>query len=117
MKQDKLIAYCELKMQHRQLEEQLDALREEIIRAYPSDTEFRLPEFTLKIVYQEKRHYDDRQLLEALPDPELWKGLYRADSAKIAALVKTGLLSDKALEGTYWTTKTPYLYVDPAYQA
>jgi len=113
MNVDKLARYCQLKARAKQTEEELDQLRREITEEFSEDAEFGFADFSLKIVYQEKRHYNDRLLVEALPDPELWRVLFKADPAKISALVKAGLLTDKALEGTYTTTRTPYLYVNP----
>ncbi|MFC5407032.1 hypothetical protein [Cohnella soli] len=114
MEQKKLVRYCELKAQQKQIEDELESLRKEIISAYSADAQFELEKFTLKLVYQDKRQYDDVRLFEAVPDPELWKAVSKADSAKIGALLKANLLSDKALEGTYHIVRTPYLYVQPA---
>jgi|GEM_PF-1127352 len=113
MNVDKLTRYCQLKAQIKQTEDELEQLRREITNEISQDAEFAFGDYTLKIVYQEKRHYNDQQLAAALPDPELWRALFKADAAKISALVKTGLLSEKSLEGTYTTTRTPYLYVTP----
>ncbi|RKP46703.1 hypothetical protein D7Z26_24145 [Cohnella endophytica] len=111
MEERKLKRFCELKTQQKKIEEELEELRKEIIAAYPGDVQFQLDGYTLKIIYQDKRHYDDAKLFEAVPDPELWKALFKADSSKISAFVKTSLLSEKLLEGTYKTSRTPFLYV------
>lgn len=112
MEDYKLTRFCELKMQHKKLEEEMEALRQEIIGAYSADVQFQLQDYTLKLVYQEKKQYNDQLLFEAVPDPELWKALFKADSAKISALVKTNIISEKLLEGTYRVTRTPFLYVN-----
>jgi hypothetical protein len=112
MEDGKLVRFCELKMQQKKLEEELEALRQEIIGAYPTDVQFQLQDYTLKLVYQERKQYNDQLLFEALPDPELWKALFKADSAKISALVKANILSEKLLEGTYRVARTPFLYVN-----
>jgi len=113
MNADKLVRFCQLKTQIKQWEDELEELRREITRDYPQDSEFQLDDYTLKVLYQERKHYNDQLLIEALPDPDLWKVLFKADSAKISALVKANLLTEKSLEGTYTTTRTPYLYVTP----
>lgn len=113
MNADKLVRFCQLKTQIKQWEDELEELRREIARDYPQDSEFQLDDYTLKVLYQERKHYNDQLLIEALPDPDLWKVLFKADSAKISALVKANLLTEKSLEGTYTTTRTPYLYVTP----
>jgi hypothetical protein len=112
MEHYKLARFCELKVQQKKLEDELESLRQEIITAYTHDTELPLQDYTLKIIYQEKKHYNDKLLFDALPDPELWKVICKADPAKIAALVKTDILSEKLLEGTYRITRTPYLYIN-----
>ena len=113
MRQERLMLYCQLKEEQKRIEDALDTLREEIIAAYATDAEFQLPNYTLKIIYQEKKVYDDQLVFAALPDPELWKAVCKADPSKIAALVKTNLLPEQLLEGTYRTTRTAYLYVHP----
>ncbi|TFE25838.1 hypothetical protein [Cohnella luojiensis] len=113
MENAKLTRFCELKMQQKKLEEELESLRQEIIAAYPADVQFQLENYTLKLIYQDKKHYNDQLLIDALPDPELWKVLFKADAAKISALIKANLLTEKSLEGTYRVTRTPFLYVSP----
>ncbi|MFC4306842.1 hypothetical protein [Cohnella boryungensis] len=111
MNVDKLARYCQLKARLKQAEDELDQLRKEIVSEFAQDAEFSFDDYTLRIVYQEKRHYNDQLLVETLPDPELWRVLFKADSAKISALVKAGLLTEQSLDGTYTTVRTPYLYV------
>ncbi|MFD0674070.1 hypothetical protein [Cohnella sp. GCM10027633] len=113
MRPERLALYCQLKEEQKRIEDALDKLREEIVSANAADAEFKLPNYTLKIIYQEKKVYDDQLVFAALPDPELWKAVCRADPSKIAALVKTNVLPERLLEGTYRTTRTPYLYVHP----
>jgi len=113
MNVDKLARYCQLKARLKETEDELDRLRREITNEITEDAEFSFADYSLKIVYQEKRHYNDQSLIRVLPDPELWKLLFKADPAKISALVKAGLLTEKSLEGTYSTFRTPYLYVNP----
>ncbi|MFC5530928.1 hypothetical protein [Cohnella yongneupensis] len=113
MRPERLTLYCQLKEEQKRIEDALETLREEIIAAYATDAELKLPDYTLKIIYQEKKVYDDQQVFAALPDPELWKAVCRADPTKINALVKSKLLPEQLLEGTYRTTRTAYLYVQP----
>ncbi|WP_239618550.1 hypothetical protein [Cohnella mopanensis] len=113
MNADKLVRFCQLKTQIKQWEDELEELRREITNHCTQDSEFRLDDYTLKVLYQERKHYNDQLLIDALPDPDLWKVLFKADPAKISALVKANLLAEKSLEGTYTTTRIPYLYVAP----
>lgn len=48
--------FCELKVQHKKLEEELESLRRQIIAEFPEDTEVYLDDYTFKIVYQEKKY-------------------------------------------------------------
>jgi hypothetical protein len=113
MQQEKVYLYCQLKREQQRIEEALAKLRNEIIEAYPEDTEIRLQDGSLKIIYQEKKVYDDPLVFSALPDPELWKVICKTDASKIAALVKAKVMDEDWLEGTYRTTRTAYLYVHP----
>ncbi|MBW5448010.1 hypothetical protein GE107_18295 [Cohnella sp. CFH 77786] len=112
MDETKLARYCELKTEIGRMEDELDALREEIIDAYTDDAEVEVGPYKLKIIYQEKKQYNEQLLFEALPDPELWKHVSKADASRIAALIKANVLSEKLIRGTYRISRTPYLYVD-----
>jgi hypothetical protein len=112
MDEHKLARYCELKTQISKMEDELDTLREEIIDLYPDDTEVEVGEYKLKIIYQDKKQYNEQLLYDALPDPELWKHVSKADPSKISALIKGNVLSEKLIRGTYRVSRTPYLYVD-----
>jgi hypothetical protein len=111
MNEAKLARYCELKGMLGELEDELDTLRGEIIEAYEDDTEVAVGAYKLKVIYQEKKQYNEQLLFEALPDPELWRHVSKADPAKISAMVKAGVLSPRLLEGTYRVSRTPYVYV------
>ena len=113
LRPERLALYCQLKAEQKRIEDALDKLRDEIIAAYPDDAELRVEPYTLKVIYQEKKSYDDERLFAALPDPELWKAVGKADPAKISALVKSKLLPEQLLDGTYRTSRTAYLYVHP----
>ncbi|MNI09994.1 hypothetical protein D3C73_630840 [compost metagenome] len=56
-------------------------------------SEIELGGYRVKTVFQERKEYDDIKLYEALPDPEVWRMLSKADSSKVASLIK---LSDQA---------------------
>lgn len=103
--------YCELKEQRDKLDEELENLREELIAAHAESCELRIGEYTLKILYQEKRKYMEQQLFDALPDPSLWKHVSKPDGAKISALVRANVLPEKLLQGTYEIVRMPYVYV------
>lgn len=111
---DKLLLerYCELKIQTDKWEEELSELREQIIAAYDDHAELDAGAYKLKIIYQEKKQYNEQMLFDALPDPQLWKHVSKADPAKISALIKANVLPEQLLKGTYRVSRTPYIYVN-----
>jgi isocitrate dehydrogenase kinase/phosphatase len=111
MDYNKLIRYCDLKMQQKKIEEEIENLRKDLLTLYQQSADIEIKDYTLKIVYQDKKVYNDMLLFESLPDPELWKHISKVDNAKISALIKANIISEDMLEGTYSVTKTPYLYV------
>ncbi|CAM4372322.1 hypothetical protein PATA110616_11030 [Paenibacillus tarimensis] len=99
----KLRRYYELKQQIKQLSDELAELRDELI-GYCMEHEVRQLEAggcKLTLVVQQRREYDDAKLLSALPEPELWRMLSRADTAKVASLVKLNVLTEEQIKDTY----------------
>jgi hypothetical protein len=111
MDYNKLIRYCDLKLQQKKIEEEMEELRKDIVAIHPESAELEIQQYTLKIVYQEKKAFDEERLFAALPDPELWKHISKADSSKISALLKAKIITEDMLEGTYTASRVPYLYV------
>ncbi|KIL40943.1 hypothetical protein SD70_09880 [Gordoniibacillus kamchatkensis] len=111
MDYNKLVRYCDLKLRHKEIEEELEELRKEIVAMYQDSSDIKINDYTLKIVYQDKKSYDNQKVFDSLPDPELWKNVSKVDGAKITALIKAEILSEAMLEGTYTVSKVPYLYV------
>ncbi|WP_159888300.1 hypothetical protein [Paenibacillus puerhi] len=108
---NKLARYCELKEQQKRLEDELESIRKDIVAMYAETSEVKINDYTLKIIYQEKKQFNDQLLFEALPDPELWKNISKVDPAKISALLKADIITGEMLEGTYSTIRIPYVYV------
>lgn len=109
--ENKLATYYELKQRHRELEEQLNELREELVGWFNEPIQTTYGGYKLRISLQERRDYDDQLLYERLPDVALWRMMSRADSAKITGLLKLNVLTEDLLEGTYKIKKIPHVYV------
>ncbi|MFD0868096.1 Uncharacterised protein [Chlamydia abortus] len=109
--EEKLKAYFDLKEQQRQIERDLERLRNELLRIFPEQTDSDLGEYRLKIGIQERREYRDEDLYNRFNDDALWKLMSKADPAKITGLIKLGVVKEEALQGTYEIKKVPYVQV------
>ncbi len=99
--------YYQQKQKAKEIEQELSSLREELL-AYCSEHEVAELEqggHRLKVVTQERKEYDEQKLFDTLPDLELWRMLSRPDSAKIASLIKLGVIAEERIRHTY-TSKT-----------
>lgn len=106
--------YFELKQRKKAIDEELSALRDEIIAMIKEEGVDMIGagDYTAKLVTQSKKEYDDEKLYRSLPDPEVWKMISKADSAKIAALLKLKVISEATIEHTYDMKKTDLLIVN-----
>ncbi|MOA49133.1 hypothetical protein D3C78_1719820 [compost metagenome] len=75
-------------------------------------SEIELGGYRVKTVFQERKEYDDIKLYEALPDPEVWRMLSKADSSKVASLIKLNVISEDKIIDTYFVKKVTLLQVD-----
>lgn len=101
----------QLRELQKQVEAELEHLRQEILTRYPAAGKVELGDYRLTITYQERRDYHDEQLYQALPDPQLWRLLSRADSGKISSMLKAQLIDEKMLTGTYDLRRIPVLRI------
>ncbi|WP_211748583.1 hypothetical protein [Paenibacillus sp. Marseille-Q4541] len=106
--------YFELKQRKKAIEEELTELRDEIIVQLKEEglNIIDAGDYSAKLVTQFKKEYDDDKLYKALPDADVWKLISKADSAKIAALLKLKVISEETIEHTYDTKKTDLLIVN-----
>lgn len=109
--ESKLARYYELKSLKKQLDEELDNLRQEILVGYPEPTKLDVGEYQLKVSYQEKREFDDSKLYNALPDPSIWRLLSKVDSSKVTSLLKLNIINEDLLSNTFEIKKIPYVQV------
>ncbi|MBD3920927.1 hypothetical protein H8B09_19330 [Paenibacillus sp. PR3] len=105
--------YYELKQQQKQIEQQLETLRNVII-AYCNGNpagELQAGDYQAKIIVQERREYDDARLFDVLPEADMWRLLSKSDASKVASVVKLNLLSEETLRGTYTNKSVQTLQV------
>ncbi|MFC4812243.1 hypothetical protein [Paenibacillus sp. GCM10023250] len=111
---DKVRSYYRLKKKQKELEQELASLREEILAhcAENGTTTLEVGSYTVKVVPHRRKEYDETKLFEAMLDLELWRLLSSPDTAKIAQLVKLGVLSEERLKDTYTVKDVAYLQVE-----
>ena len=106
-----LARYYELKEMQKQVEQELDELRFQILESFAEAGQAQEGEYRLTISYQQRRDYHDDKLYNALPDTALWRLMSRADGGKIASLLKLNIIQESLLAGTYELRKIPILRV------
>lgn len=109
--EEQLARYYELKEIQKQVEEELSDLRQKLMDAHAESGMTEAGNYRLTISYQDRREYHDDKLYNALPDPSLWRLMSRADTGKIASLLKLNVIKDNILTGTYEQRKVPVLKV------
>lgn len=106
--------YFELKQQQKEIEKQLKELKEEITAYCEQQQAARLDigAYTVKLVSQARREYDDAKLYEALPDLDLWRMLSRADPSKITSLIRLQVIPEERIKDTFELKQIKLLQVD-----
>lgn len=110
----KLKQYYQLKQRQKDIEQELAELRGQILQQCEEQAVVELEEggYRAKLVVQERKEYDDMKLYEALPDLELWKLMSKADSSKIAGLVKLKVIPEERIRDTYAVKQVTLLQVE-----
>lgn len=106
-----LARYYELKETQKLVEEELNVLRNELLETYADAGKAEAGEYQLTINYQERREYNDDKVFNALPDASLWRLMSKADTGKIASLLKLNVVQEQWLTGTYELRKVPVVRV------
>lgn len=106
--------YYQLKQKQKEIELELGELRREITDycAQEAVDECVVGGYKVKLIRQERKEFDDIKLYEALPDPQVWRLLSKADNAKITGLIKLGVLSEDAVRNTYQAKAVTLLQVE-----
>ena len=106
--------YYQLKQKQKQIEQELAELRGRIVSYCEeqgvADTE--IGRYRVRIIAQDRREYDDQKLYAALPDADVWRLISKADSSKIAGMVKQNVLTEEILQDTYTMKKVASLLVE-----
>ena len=112
--EQKVRRYHELKQLQKETEQELAALRGEILEHFQEQgiSELDVGEYRVRTIHQERKEYDDRKLYEALPDPGVWRLVSKADAQKIAGLIKLNVIPAEKLEGTFSIKQVTLVQVD-----
>ncbi|SFM37529.1 hypothetical protein SAMN03159341_12926 [Paenibacillus sp. 1_12] len=110
----KIKQYYQLKQKQKEIELELTELRSEILNHCTEQgvSKLEVGGYSVKIVHQERKEYDDNKLYEALPDPEVWRLLSKADSSKIASLLKLNVITEDKIKDTFSVKTISLLQVD-----
>lgn len=110
----KLKQYYRLKQKQKEIDQELSLLRGEILQYAQEQgvAEFAAGGYRAKLVLQERKEFDDGKLYEALPDPEVWRLLSKADAAKIAGLIKLNVISEEKIKDAYSVKNVTLLQVE-----
>ncbi len=106
--------YAVLKKRRSELDQEMNELRDQII-AHCEElqvNELESGSYRVKLTLQERKEYDDMKVYAALPDPEIWRLISRADAAKIASTIKLGVLSAESLRDTFSSKRITLLHID-----
>lgn len=112
---DKMVKrYYQLKQKQKEIEQELNSLRSEITTQCMEQgvTEQVIGSYKVKLVFQERKEYDDSRLYEALPDAAIWRMISKSDPAKIASMMKLHVISEEVVKDTYLTKTVTLLQVD-----
>ncbi|MNI41964.1 hypothetical protein D3C73_962320 [compost metagenome] len=110
----KVKRYYQLKQKYKEIEQELAELRNDITTfcAEQGVTELTVGSHRVKIVFQERKEYDDNKLYEALPDSDVWRMLSKPDSSKITSLIKLNVISEEKIKDTFTVKNITLLQVE-----
>jgi hypothetical protein len=112
---DKIVKrYYQLKLKHKEIEQEMTELRNEILNhcTEQETAELEAGSYLVKIVHQERKEYDDNKLYEALPDPDVWRLLSKPDPSKISSLIKLNVISEEKIKDTFSIKNVRLLQVE-----
>jgi hypothetical protein len=103
--------YYELKQQQKEIEDEVETLRKQILELYPGPYTVESGPYKCIISLQERKEFDDNLLYKALPDKEIWRLVSKADAGKINGLLKLNVINEEILQGTYVIKQIPTIKV------
>lgn len=106
--------YYKLKAKQKELEQELAALRQEILAGMneQGDSEAVFGGYRVKLVTQQRKEYDDELLYKTLSDPEVWRLVSKADPGKVASLAKLKVIDEAKIRHTYVLKTVTLLQVE-----
>lgn len=106
--------YYQLKQKHKEIEQELSELRIQITTycAEQGITEYEVKRYKVKIVFQDRKEYDEKKLYDSLPDPEVWRMLSKPDVSKISSLLKLNVISEEKIKDTFSVKTVTLLQID-----
>lgn len=106
--------YYMLKNKQREIENELQALKQDIVSHLQQSgtNETIVGGYKIKLVTTERKEFDEGLLYESLPDKEIWRLLSKPDISKINGLIKMGVITEKQVEHTFNIKPQLALYVD-----
>ncbi|WP_068787206.1 gp33 family protein [Paenibacillus phocaensis] len=112
--EQKVRRYHELKQMQKETEQELAALREDILEHLREQgiSELDVEGYRVRTIHQERKEYDDHKLYEALPDPGVWRLISKTDAQKVAGLVKLNVIPEDKLRDTFTVKSITLLQVD-----
>lgn len=111
---DSIKRYVKLHRKKAELDKELKELRSRIIDYCEEQQchELEAGRYLVKLIIQERKEFDDQKLYDALPDPDLWRYISKADGSKVSGMLKMNVLSEEQLENTFTTKTVTLLKVD-----
>lgn len=109
----KLERYYQLKQLQKEIEQELSELRTEITQYCEQEgmTEAAIGGYKVKIVFQDRKEFDEQKLFDAFPDPEVWRLLSKPDHGKISSLLKLNVISQEKIKDTFLVNRVSVLQV------
>lgn len=105
--------YYQLKQKQKEIEQELSELRNEISKYCELEgvSETEIGGYKVKLIFQDRKEFDEHKLYEALPDLELWRMLSKPDHGKITSLIKLNVIAEEKIKDTFTVKRIPVLQV------
>lgn len=110
----KVKRYFQLKQKQKKIELELLELRSEIT-SYCSEqgvSDIAIGRYKVKLIFQDRKDYDDSKLYASLPDPDVWRLLSKSDSTKISNMLKLNVINEDIIKDTYTIKHITLLQVE-----
>jgi hypothetical protein len=106
-----LARYYELDQLKKQIEQEMEKMKRELLQTFPGPIERTYGKYHLKIYLQDRGAYDLQKVYPLLPSEELRLYVSNPNNANIKELAKKGVLSETDLADTYQSKPTAVVSV------